>query len=784
MNDFSSDSRTLYSHPILVVDDNHDNLNLIETFLAESGFEILVAQTGKSAIERAKLGQPNLILLDIMMPDINGFELCQTLKNIDSTRNIPIIFMTALSDDKDKIRGFQSGAVDYITKPINKEELLMRVITHLRLYILTENLEAQVAARTHELLESNVQLQQEIEERIMAEETLKKNQIQLQAILDHAPALISIKDLEGNAILVNRSFEVLEGPSPEEFIGKNVFDLFPQDIAEALWQNDLAALKAGKPIMAEEEVVHKDGLLHTYLTIKFPLYEKPNQAFGICAISTDITERKQAEEALRESEARYRDLVETSQGLIWKCDTEGRFTYLNPAWEGTIGYKLDEMLGRKLSEFKTPEIATRDIKAFYRVRDGGSLTNYETIYISKSGDKIYLIFNAQAEYDIAGNMIGTQGTAYDITERKQAEVALRESEDTFRTLVENALAAIIIVNQAGQIVKANRKTETVFGYSINELLGQNLELLIPQHLINKHKDHRTTFFEAGSTRPMGIDLKLFAQHKDKTLFPVEVGLATIHTNKEQLAVAYVIDITERKEAENIRERLISELKAKNSELEQFTYTVSHDLKSPLITIRGFLGYLEQDAIAGNLDTIKSDIAHITNATDKMNQLLDELLELSRIGRLVNQPQLISLNLVVTEALDSVSNINDRNFSIEIMPNLPSVYIDRGRILQVFENLIANAIKFSNHKPKPKIEIGFREDNTETVIYVKDNGIGIESKYHDKIFGLFNQLDQTIEGTGIGLTIVKRIIKTYNGRIWIESEGKDKGSSFCFTLADD
>jgi signal transduction histidine kinase len=242
------------------------------------------------------------------------------------------------------------------------------------------------------------------------------------------------------------------------------------------------------------------------------------------------------------------------------------------------------------------------------------------------------------------------------------------------------------------------------------------------------------------------------------------------------------EITERKKAELERETLIGELEAKNAELERYTYTVSHDLKSPLVTIRGFLGYLEKDALAGNTQKVRDDMRRIEGATKKMQTLLNDLLELSRIGRLMNQPTEALFTDIVKDAVELVrGQIEARNLVIEIQNTPAKVYGDRTRLIEVIQNLVDNAVKFMSNQPRPQITIGATtNEENETIFFVRDNGIGIERQYHEKIFTLFSKLSAETEGTGIGLTLVKRIIEVHNGRIWLESE-PGKGTTFYFTL---
>jgi len=262
-------------------------------------------------------------------------------------------------------------------------------------------------------------------------------------------------------------------------------------------------------------------------------------------------------------------------------------------------------------------------------------------------------------------------------------------------------------------------------------------------------------------------------------------LHPIIVNKEMLGIYGLYrDISDIKAAERRQNALINELEAKNAELERFTYTVSHDLKSPLITIKAFLGFIEKDALSGNVERMKKDIRRIEEAAQKMEQLLSELLELSRIGRLVNAPERVPMEDIVKDALLSVAgriNENEKGVSVTVQEGLPAVLVDRLRLREVMENLLDNAVKFMGDQSVPKIEIGFRNNQTEGAFFVRDNGLGIKPEYQDRIFRLFERLDPLAEGTGVGLSLVKRIIEVHGGKVWVESDGEGHGTAVCFTL---
>ncbi len=231
-----------------------------------------------------------------------------------------------------------------------------------------------------------------------------------------------------------------------------------------------------------------------------------------------------------------------------------------------------------------------------------------------------------------------------------------------------------------------------------------------------------------------------------------------------------------------RERLLAEVEAKNAELERFTYTVSHDLKSPLVTIKGFLGMLERDTAAGNQERVDHDIRRIHSAADKMQKLLEELLHLSRMTHQAVEPEAVELAELADEALELVAGaVAERRVEVEIDAALPVVMGDRLRLREVYQNLLANAVKYMGEQAAPRVEVGMRWQGQETVFFVRDNGAGVDPRYRDKIFGLFERLETGEEGTGIGLAVVKRIVEMHGGRIWVESEGEGCGSTFCFTL---
>ena len=367
------------------------------------------------------------------------------------------------------------------------------------------------------------------------------------------------------------------------------------------------------------------------------------------------------------------------------------------------------------------------------------------------------------------------------SEREQTEEILQESEAHLTTLIHTVPDLVWLKDPNGVFLACNSRIERLFGAKEADIIGKTDYDFVDKELADFFRENDKKAMAAYKPTINEEELT-FADDGHKEI--VETIKTPMHDAKGRLigVLGIARDITDRKQAEQEREKLISELEARNTELTQFTYTVSHDLKSPLVTINGYLGYLEQDALTGNMDRLKKDTQRIREAVNKMHALLNELLELSRIGRMMNLPVDIPFDDVLKDAMDNIhGQLEQKKITVQIQPNLPIVHGDRQRLTQALQNLLDNAAKYMGDQADPLIGIGQQgNEDGKPILFVKDNGMGIAPEYHERIFGLFNKLDAQSEGTGIGLALVKRIIEFHGGRIWIESE-LGKGSTFYFTL---
>jgi PAS domain S-box-containing protein len=362
----------------------------------------------------------------------------------------------------------------------------------------------------------------------------------------------------------------------------------------------------------------------------------------------------------------------------------------------------------------------------------------------------------------------------DISERKKAE-------ERFRLVVESAPNAMLLVNSSGNITLVNTQSEKLFGYTRSELIGSKLEMLIPQRFRTHHPSHRTQFFQKPEPRSMGAGRDLFGLKKDGTEVQVEIGLNPIETIEGSMVLASIIDITERKVQEQTLKRQV-ELETKNVELEQFAYIASHDLQAPLRTITNYMQVFEEDYFSVLDANGRNHLKRVNNSIERMSVLIKALLDFSRLGRDARL-NYVDCGKIIADVIADIEEIIKAKQAVVIVGEMPHINVYEMEMRQLFQNLISNAIKFGKPEVPPVINIRCEKTKDKWTFFINDNGIGIAPNHFDRIFYIFQRLNQAdeYEGYGIGLANCKKIVELHKGEILLESV-LGEGTTFNFTIS--
>lgn len=694
----------------------------------------------------AKLGRPVSAGLETFVAEARAglrSEAEWTYARKDGTR-VPVrLTMTALHDEQGAIFGFAGMAVD-ITESQQADTQLHERET--RYEELVEALHQQ-----HSLLEGA-----------------------LQATADGILAV----SREGRITSYNRQFLEL-WRVPREIL--DVHDT--TGLAEYI----LAQLSNPAAMQARIRNFNDTSKADTFDTLEFAdgrVYERfsrpqlvEGRVVGRVWSFRDVTARHWAVASLRESEHKFKMLFESANDAILIMN-KNVFLDCNQISETMYGCPREKIIGGSLVEFSpqrqadgrlSTEAAAERIQAAL----AGTPQSFEWIHARGNGS----LFNAEVSLnrlELRGQAV-IQAIVRDITARKQAEAARNDAEQLYRTLVNTSPDGICVLDLTGRVLYSSPKARELFYGSPDTDPPSEpnaLDLVAGQDQLRAAE-----LLRGASEEKSPINERLVIRRTDGHEFVAELNGRLLRDGQQAPWGILIVfrDVTNRQRQED-------ELKSKNTELERFTYTVSHDLRSPLITIKGFAGSLLADTTAGRTDRLSADLMRIVQAADKMSDLLNGLLELSRVGRIVNPPMTVSMSKLAQDVIDLLAGpIAQRQARVTVQPDLPAAYGDPQRLQEVLQNLVENALKFSAPDCAHEIEIGFKTMSDQTAYFVRDHGQGVDPRYQETIFGLFNKLNPRTDGTGIGLALARRIVEFHGGTIWVESAGVGQGATFYFTL---
>ena len=609
------------------------------------------------------------------------------------------------------------------------------------------------------------------------EDSLKQQNALINTILDSIPDTIFFKGLDGNYIGCNVPFCEFVGKSKDGIIGKSQYDLFAKETADLFWEEDLRIMKTRQSSRYSEWITYPDGRRSLIDTLKTPYCGTDGELIGILGISHDITAAKKTEDELRKLSL----AVEQSPVSIVITDPQGNIEYANPKAIETSGYTLEELKGQNPRLLKSGETTSTDYKELWdKILSGGK---WNGIFHNKrkDGSLYYEYASISPIQDPDGKSVHYLAVKEDITERKQSEMALKESEDKYRNLVENISDVIYEVNQTGIISYVSPSVVKIFGFTPDEMIGKSITVFI--------KDDDTLLAERYGKLVTSEDVKNEHEAVTKSGETRYILISTKPVFDNGVFVGgsgTMIDITEKKLIELKlleNEALLREL---NKTKDKFFSIIAHDLRTPFNAIIGLSDLLLMQIQLKDYEGIEEYAGIIQNSSQQAMDLLMNLLEWSRSqsGKLVIKPVEVDLSQLVIGIINLLNNsaIQKCITIIKKIPVSSIVIADKEMIATVIRNLISNAIKFT--KQEGIITISIEQKQEELIVAVEDNGIGIRKENIDKLFRIDESTStvgtQNEKGTGLGLMLCKEFIAKHGGKIWVESE-LGKGSVFSFSI---
>ena len=615
--------------------------------------------------------------------------------------------------------------------------------------------------------------------RRLAEEALRESEERYRMLLDGVREYaIFMMDPQGQIVSWNAGAERIKGYRAEEIIGQNFSRFFPPEDIERGRPEEVLRMTAASGRHEEQGIrVRKDGS-RFLASLTFTALRDPNGNLrGFSEFSHDLSESK-------ESGAKYRGLLEAAPDAMVVVNQAGEIVLLNLQAEKQFGYHRDELVGQKVKNIIPEGFAER------LLADG--LRSVEDALAQQIGTGIELTGRRKDESEFpieimlspleSAEGILVTAAIRDISVRKDAEEHLAQMEGRYRGLLEAAPDAIVVVNQVGEIVLLNVQVEKQFGYRRDELLGQKVKNIIPEGFAERLIADGTRTAADALAQQIGTGIELIGRRKDGSEFPIEIMLSPLESPEGILVTAAIRNITERKRAEQHLVKTVAELNRSNDELQQFAYVASHDLQEPLRMVASYTQLLAE-RYKGRLDSDADEfIAYAVDGSNRMQVLIQDLLAYSRAGTNGKALRKISSDNALTEALANLRATIQESGAVVTHDSLPLITTDGTQLAQIFQNLVGNAIKYRS-AAVPNVHISaVKNGGNEWIFSVRDNGLGIDPQYFDRIFVLFQRLHGQTEfkGTGIGLAICKKMLERLGGRIWVESQ-PEKGSTFHFAL---
>jgi PAS domain S-box-containing protein len=606
-------------------------------------------------------------------------------------------------------------------------------------------------------------------------------------LLEAAPDAMVVVNQGGKIVRLNVQAEKQFGYRHDELVGRQVKDIIPQGFAERLIADGTrtAAEALAQQIGTGIELYgrRKNGSDFPIEIMLSPL--ESAEGVLVTAAIRDISLRKDAEKHLAQMEGRYRGLLEAAPDAMVVVNQSGEIVLLNVQAEKQFGYRRDELVGQKVKNIIPEGFAERLIADGTRTAAEALAQQIGTgieLYGRRKNGSDFPIEIMLSPLESADGILVTAAIR-DISVRKDAEKHLAQMEGRYRGLLEAAPDAMVVVNQSGEIVLLNVQAEKQFGYRRDELVGQKVKNIIPEGFAERLVADALRSAEDALAQQIGTGIELNGRRKNGSDFPIEIMLSPLESADGTLVTAAIRDITTRKKAEADLLQKVEELNRSNEELGQFAYIASHDLQEPLRMVASYTQLLSR-RYKGKLDSDADEfISFAVDGASRMHRMIQDLLAYSRVGTKGKDLLDASSEEALHQALMNLRGAIEDSAALVTHDPLPAVMADEMQLIQLFQNLVGNAIKYQN-PGVPRVHVSAVKNGGKKWIFsVQDNGLGIDSQYFEKIFGMFQRLHKREEfaGTGIGLAICKKIVERHGGSISVESQ-LGHGSTFRFALA--
>lgn len=633
----------------------------------------------------------------------------------------------------------------------------------------------------------------DITKRKQMEKALRQRKAELRLITDTLPVLISFVDSEQRYRFNNRAYQEWFGHSTAEVYGKYLWEVLGEPAYQVV-RPYVEQVLAGEQVTFESQVPYQDGGTRYVNAIYVPQFNQQGIVEGYVALITDISEQQQAEAGLRESEARFRQMADTAPVLVWMSGTDKLCNYFNKPWLDFTGRTLEQEMGNGWAEGVHPDDFQRCLNTYVNAFDARQKFKMEYRLRRNDGEHRWLLDTGVPRFAPTGEFLGYIGSCVDIHDRNLAEATLRDSEERYRILTEVSPQAIWMGDRDGGITYCNQYWFDYSGLTMEQTAGYGwIDIIHPD---DRERVFKTSMQAVANATNYEAEIRFRRVSDGSYRWHIVRGLPFRDAAGQIIKwVGIASDIHDRKVAEAALQQLnemleqrilerTAQLEAANKELESFSYSVSHDLRSPLRHIVGFIELLQKRHSSTTLldETSQRYLRIIAETTKQAGILVDELLTFSRMGRTEMRYININMEQLVQDIKRDLQTLNPRrtiNWHIE---SLPEIQGDPSMLRLVLRNLIDNAVKYTQTRNPAEITVGSTDNENEVVFFVQDNGVGFNMQYVHKLFGVFQRLhsDPQFEGTGVGLANVQRIIHRHNGRVWAEAI-VDNGATFYFSL---